>query len=287
MGERSEIVGTVGRLWRFPIKSMLGEEIDSADVVWSGFFGNRCYALVDVETSKLVSTKNPQKWGKAFECSSRLLGDDEASTVVRRRGQPPVRVTLANGEHYDICDGSFSTAERALSELFGREVKFTVAQADPRVVAYEHYHPEMPEDPESGKVTEFIRPLTSQAGTFTDKAAVHLVTSATLKALADLYPGGAFDPIRFRPNILVDTGESNGFVEKEWVGRTIAIGNEVELEVFAECGRCVMTTLQQSVLDADIGILRTVMRHNRGKTGVFASVVKGGKVAKADELVLL
>ncbi len=286
MGDRAEIVGTVGRLWRFPIKSMLGEEIETADVVWSGFYGNRCYALVDVESSRLVSAKNPHKWGRAFECTSRLVGEG-TSLATKRRGQPPVCVTLPGGGHYDISDGSFGSAERALSALFGRQVEFVAAQADPEVVTYEHYHPEIPEDPESGKVTEFTRSLTSQAGTFTDKAAVHLVTSATLETLPGIYPDGTFDPVRFRPNVLVDTGGARGFVEREWVGRTVAIGDEVELEVFAECGRCVMTTLRQSALEADVEILRTVMRHNRGKAGVFASVIKGGKVAKGDELVLL
>jgi uncharacterized protein YcbX len=287
LGARAEIVGTVGRLWRYPVKSMLGEEVDSADVVWSGFFGNRCYALVDPETTKLVSAKNPLKWGRAFECGSRLLSDAEAKEARRPRGQPPVRIVLPAGESYDISEDNYGPAEKALSGLFGRQVRFTAARSEPRVLTYEQYHPVIQEDPQRGKTTDLIRPVTSQAGTFTDKAAVHIVTGATLKSLEELHPSGNFDPLRFRPNIFVDTGEAEGFVEKEWVGRNMAVGDEVELEVFAECGRCVMTTLRQPAIADDTGILSTVMRYNKGKTGVFASVIKGGKVAKGDELVLL
>ena len=252
-------VGSVRRLWRFPVKSMLGEEIESADVVWSGFYGNRCYALVDSQTSRLVSAKNPHKWGRAFECSSSLIA---GGRLPGGSGQPPVRVALPDGRRFDIVEGGYGDAERALSELFGRQVRFTAARAEPDVLRYEQYHPDIEEDPLKGETTEFVRPTSSQAGTFTDKAAIHLVSTATLEALAGLYPGGAFDPLRFRPNVLVDTGKAAGFVERGWVGRRVAIGEEVEAEIFADCRRCVMTTLPQSGLPVDTGILRAVMRHN-------------------------
>ncbi len=283
----SDLVGTVQRLWRFPVKSMQGEELEHADVVWSGFYGNRSYALIDSESSKIVSAKNPLKWGKIFECSSRVLGEQESLQARRRRGPSPVRVVLPGGGEYDIADGEYGAAEAALANLLGRRVRFTAAHAEPKVIEFEQYHPEIEEDPLRGETTEIVRPLTAQAGTFTDKAAVHLVTAATLRALAEIYPRGEFDPLRFRPNVLVDTGEARGFVEKEWVGRKLAVGDEVEFEVFAECGRCVMTTLPQGRLASDTGILSTVMRHNRGKAGVFASVLKGGRISKGDEVVLL
>ncbi len=278
-------MGIVKRLWRFPVKSMMGEEIESAEVVWSGFYGNRCYALVDSQSSRLVSAKNPQRWARMFQCSSRLLAADMASGGGHR--QPAARVTLPDGTNYDIAEGNYGGAEAALSQLFGRKVTFVAAQAEPRVLKYEQYHPEIDEDPLGGTTTEFVRPLTSQAGTFTDKAAVHLLTEATIRTLGGLYPDGDFDPLRFRPNVLLDTGQATGFVEKDWIGRKAMVGEEVEIEIFAECGRCVMTTLPQSELPSDTGILRTVMRHNRGKAGVFASVLKGGAVKRGDEIVLL
>jgi uncharacterized protein YcbX len=275
-------VGSVWKLWRYPVKSMLGEEVESANVVWSGFYGNRSYALVDAESSRLVSAKNPAKWGRMFECSSKLLDDSGADGRA-----PPVRVVLPSGESFDVADGNYGGAETALSGLFGRAVRFAAARAKPRAITIEQYHPEIEEDADGGKTTEYARPLDAQAGTFTDMAAVHMVTTASLKALTDLYPAGNFDPLRFRPNILIDTGEAKGFVEASWVGSTLAVGDEVRMKVYRECGRCVMTTLPQAGLPTDTGVLRTVMRFNRGKLGVFASVVRGGRVRRQDLVALL
>jgi uncharacterized protein YcbX len=273
-----DVVGTVSKLWRYPVKSMLGEEVDSANVVWSGFYGNRCYALVDVETSRLVSAKNPAKWGRMFECGSRLLEERIIG------GAPRVRVVLPGGESFDISRDSYGGAEAALSEMLGRPVRFISASAEPRTIIVEQYHPEIEEDVEAGKTTELVRPMEAQGGTFTDVAAVHLISTASLEALTGLYPAGDFSPLRFRPNILIDAVTAKGFVESEWVGRNLAIGDEVRLRIYRECGRCVMTTLTQGELSSDTRVLSTVKRFNRGKLGVLASVLDGGKIRKGDRI---
>jgi uncharacterized protein len=277
-----DIVGAVSRLWRYPVKSMLGEEVESAEVAWTGFYGNRSYALVDVESARLVSAKNPAKWARMFECSSRILEESGVGD-----GVPPVRVVLPGGQRFDIGNGSYAGAETALSDLFERPVKFIAARAEPGALALEQFHPEVEGDPDGGKTTEYERPMDAQAGTFTDLAAVHLVTTASLEALNDLHPEANFGPLRFRPDVLVDTSEAKGFVESGWVGRTLAIGDEVRLKIFRECGRCVMTTLPQRELPPDTGVLRAVTRFNRGKLGVYASVLKGGRVRRSDRVALL
>jgi uncharacterized protein len=276
------VVGAVSRLWRYPVKSMLGEEVESAEVVWSGFYGNRSYALVDVESARLVSAKNPAKWARMFECSSSILDESGVSA-----GAPPVRVVLPGGQRFDIADGNYAEAETALSDLFERPVKFIAARAEPRALTVEQFHPEIQGDPYRGKTTEYERSMDAQAGTFADLAAVHLVTTASLEALSDLRPEANFGPMRFRPDVLVDTGGVKGFVEPGWVGRTLAVGDEVRMKVFRECGRCVMTTLPQQKLPSDTGVLRAVTRFNRGKFGVYASVLKGGRVRRNDQIVVV
>ena len=101
------------------------------------------------------------------------------------------------------------------------------------------------------------------------------------------FKSGVFDPPRFRPNVLVDTDEAKGFVEDEWVGRVLALGDEVRLRIYKECGRCVMTTLPQGGMPSDTGILRTVMKSNSGKLGVLASVQNGGRVKRNDQVLLM
>src|SRR5260370_12008037 len=118
------------------------------------------------------------------------------------------------------------------------------------------------------------------AGTFFDLA-VDLLTTATIKHLRAVYPQGRFEPRRFRPNIVVSAGgEDVGFVENDWIGRTVAIGDNVRLAITEPCPRCVMITLPQGDLPKDSGILRTAAQHNAVNVGVYASVVSGGTLRR-------
>ena len=61
------IVGSVVSLWRYPVKSMMGEELNASDVTDRGLFGDRAYAILDPATGKIASAKNPRKWKKMFD----------------------------------------------------------------------------------------------------------------------------------------------------------------------------------------------------------------------------
>jgi uncharacterized protein YcbX len=135
--------------------------------------------------------------------------------------------------------------------------------------------------------------LGAPPGTFFDFAAIHLVTTSTLSTLAQAYPEGRFALNRFRPNLVIESGQ-DGFPENEWVGRRIGVGPEVILEVTMPCPRCVMTTLGQGDLPPDPGILRTAARKNNimvaplnqrmPSVGVYAKVLRGGPVHRGDEV---
>src|SRR5258706_13759044 len=137
------------------------------------------------------------------------------------------------------------------------------------------YWPDMAGLDYRNTVTDFEMP----AGTFFDIGVVPLLTPATTDRLRELYPQGRFEARRFRPNIVVSTpGEDHGFVENDWVGRAVAIGDSVRLAITEPCARCVMITLPQDDLPKDSGILRTAAQHNAGNVGVYASVVTGGAI---------
>jgi uncharacterized protein YcbX len=122
------------------------------------------------------------------------------------------------------------------------------------------------------------------AGLFFDAAHIHLLTTATIDLLRELYPKGRFEARRFRPNIVVATEEQaqQAFIENSWCGKTVVLGDNVRLQVAACCARCVMTTLPQSDLPADTGILRTAARHNQTNVGVYARVAAGGTLRRGD-----
>jgi uncharacterized protein len=163
-------------------------------------------------------------------------------------------------------------------------VEFVEAGGGQRISGLaEEYWPDMEGLDHRDTVTDFEMPT----GTFFDTAVVHLVTTSTIDRLRALYPPGRFEARRFRPNIVVSTGSADaGFVENDWIGRTVEIGDTVRLAITELCPRCVMITLPQGDLPKDSGILRTAAQHNGVNVGVYASVISGGIIRRGDPVVL-
>ena len=260
---------TIVSLWRYPVKSMQGEELNACVVGDRGLLGDRAYALVDAADGKIASAKNPRKWPHLFAFRA---GYPEAPHAENEAA--PVRITLPDGT---VLDGARPDLSAILKPILGRDAVLKAAPPDKPVL--EEYWPDLEGLNHRDTVTDETMP----AGTFFDLAPVHLLTTATLARLGSLYPQGRFEVRRFRPNLLVALeGEPRAFVENDWVGRTLLVGNEVRLRIIRPCGRCVMTTLPQVDLPHDSGILRTAVRHNSGNVGVYATVLQGGTVRGGD-----
>jgi uncharacterized protein YcbX len=268
------VVGSIVSLWRYPVKSMMGEELNATEIAKTGLLGDRAYALVDSSDAKVASAKNPRKWPQLFDFRAALA--DAPKSVVKA---PSVRITLPDGT---ILTSDQPDIDRTLSNVLKRQVKLVSALAEQRTATAEEYWPDIEGLDHRDTVTDFGLP----EGTFFDCAVVHLLTTATLDRLRALYPDGRFEVRRFRPNIVVETanGEKD-FVENAWIGRTLAIG-DVQLSITGPCPRCVMTTLSQGDLPKDNGILRTAAQHNRANVGIYASVLQGGRVRRGDSLSL-
>jgi uncharacterized protein YcbX len=265
--------GSIVALWRYPVKSMLGEELDATLVSDRGLRGDRAYALVDVETGKVVSAKNPRKWGNLFEFRAELVGPPSDHGPI-----PPARITLPDAATVQTDEPGI---DERLSAVVGRPVRLASSAGDaPRI---EGYWPDYDwlESPDA--VFEVKLP----SGTFFDAAVVHVVTTATLDRLAALSPQSRFDVRRFRPNVVVAVSDAvEGFLENDWVGRTLALGDEARLRINDPCPRCVMTTLSQGDLPKDPNVLRTIVQQNQGNLGVLASVLRGGRVRRGDAVTV-
>ena len=257
------------QLWRYPVKSMLGEELDASSIGPRGLLGDRVYAIVDTETGKVASAKNPKKWPHLFDCRAALVEPPEPGEPI-----PPVRVTLPDGSSTRSDDSDF---DEAIAAMLGRPGLLQAA-VPPKPVL-EEYWPDI----EGLELRDTVTDEALPEGTFFDLATLHVLTTATLERLRELYPEGRFEVRRFRPNIVVRTppGEVS-FLEGGWVEHTLAIGDEVRLRVTRACPRCVMTTLQQSDLPSDPGILRAAARHNDAHVGVYAEVIQAGTVRRND-----
>jgi uncharacterized protein YcbX len=276
--------GAVVGLWRYPVKSMMGEALTMVHLSDRGLFGDRAYGLVDGDDGKVATAKNPRKWPTLFAFRAAL---DPASTS--GAGAASLRITLPDGT---VLTSEMRTVNEALSNALGRRV--TLASIDQHstgarssqsawTAQSEEYWPDLEGLDHRDTVTDFTLP----EGTFFDCATVHLLTTATLERLRQAYPQGRFEVRRFRPNIVVrPEGDSQTFVEDAWIGRTLTIGDDVRLKITGPCGRCVMTTLAQQDLPQDAGILRTAVQSHRANVGVYASVVRGGTIRQGDRVTL-
>jgi uncharacterized protein YcbX len=266
--------GAVVSLWRYPVKSMMGEELNASELTDRGLLGDRSLALVDTETGRVVSAKNPKKWPTMFDCRAAFTTPPERGTPL-----PPVRVTLPDGLIVTSDDTRFA---EFMSAALGKPVTLATAAALSQA-SLEEYWPDMAELDHQETVTDEAMP----PGTFFDLATIHVLTTATINRLRELYPEGRFEVRRFRPNIVVrPLDEDAEFVESKWVGRELRVGDDVVLEITDHCPRCVMTTLPQGDLPKDSGILRTAARHNDVHVGVYAEVRRGGTVRRGDAVTL-
>jgi uncharacterized protein len=269
-------VGAVVSLWRYPVKSLMGEELNATAISERGLLGDRAYALVDSSDGKVATAKNPRKWPTLFDFRAGFIEPPRLNANL-----PPIRITLPDGT---IAATQQSDLNQIISNTLNRKVTLNAAErGHVGPVNAEEYWPDMEGLDYRDTVTNFALP----EGTFFDCATVHLLTTATLDRLRELYPQGRFEVRRFRPNIVMEpaSGEKS-FIETSWIGHTLDIGGEVCLSVTGPCARCVMTTLPQGDLPRDPGILRAAAQHNQAHVGVYAAVVRGGTIRRGDQVRL-
>jgi uncharacterized protein YcbX len=273
-------VGGLGGIWRFPVKSMRGERLERAEVGTGGIDGDRSFAVRDTTTGKVASAKQPRAWGRLLDFSAVGIDDGRAATVT----VPDARSATTGTPDLDVL----------LSDVLGTTV--AVVAADGSEMQYESEWPDIEGLVMSNASVDLPVAMATEKTSFVDLAAFHLVTTASLAALAALAPESAVDLRRFRPNLVVDTGTAAGFVETDWVGRRLALGDEVVLRVTDNATRCVMTTLAQGDLPCDRAVLQTLARENQqefgglGRSaclGVYAEVETGGTIHAGDAVTLL
>jgi hypothetical protein len=252
---------------------MMGEELNSTRIGSKGIEGDRAFALMDPETGKIASAKNPSKWPNLFDFRAVFTGSLEEPGSL-----PPVRITFPDGSTILSEDENI---EARLTASLEKPVRFL--KGAPPDGTLEEYWPEIEGLAKQNVVTDEAMP----AETFFDVGIVHLLTTSTMDSLRAQYPAGRFETRRFRPNLVIKTPPELGeFPEQEWGDKILVIGSQVRLKITGPCFRCVMTTLSQGDLPTDKGILRTAARHNEARVGAYASVIQGGVILRGDAVVL-
>ncbi len=197
------------------------------------------------ETNEGGTAARP-KWKKLIAWRARYLAEPRAGEDL-----PKVEITFDDGVRMISDDPRL---DGAISERLGRPARLAQTLAP-----------------------DVIRPYKASP--------CHLLTSATLKALGQAYPQGRFASARFRPNVVLDCGDRVGFVEHDWMQRSLTIG-PVAMTVIEHCLRCALTTRPQGDLPNDPGILHTAQQQNETRVGVYAGVSRSGRMQIGDPVAL-
>ncbi len=245
----------IAEIWRYPVKSMLGEQIDHAKVGPGGIEGDRLWAVVDAKSGVSLSAK---RYPDLLRCRA-WTGDGD------------VMVRLPDGRELTVSSDDVALG---LSDLLGRQVTTRSAET---VETIQH---EFPKTVTEGEGDPFLYEPKTEA--FVDCAPLQLLTTGTLKKLQRLLPASIVHRTRFRPNFLVET-EGIGFIENDWVNMDITLGS-LRCHVYDDTRRCIMVALAQQDLPRDTHIIRTILKNNDGRAGVALKTLDSGIVRNGAEV---
>ncbi len=283
--------GIIQQLWRYPVKSMGGERIESAVVGPNGIVGDRTWAVRDTRAGEITGAK---KIPALLGCTARTLGPADEREVFA------VGITLPGGQVF--TSAGIEGANTALSELCARPVTLEWLRPAGDVEFFRHgprdadvprrtiqeimgMEPGDPFPDFSGlprEIAEFATP----PGTFFDAYALHIITTASVAEAARLNAESTFDIRRFRPNAVIETpADVTGFCEFEWAGKRLDAGG-VGIGVHAAAVRCSMVMAAQPGLERDRLALRTLVEHTGQNFGVYCNVASPGEMRVGDAVTV-
>jgi MOSC domain-containing protein len=237
-------VGRIAEIWRYPVSSLGGERLPRASLDAAGVVGDRQYALIDRETGLPAAPEKHARWRKALNLQAHGV-----------TGQLPT-ITFPDGHRCPVNDASLNGR---LSDYFG----FATAVAAHEPIAG---HPDFP-----------------RAAHRHAHFPIHVLTTASLQRLADLRQVETVDVRRFRPTVLIETGGTIGFAEKQWIGQSLRLGT-LSVHAQEETTRCGMTFIAQPGVDEDPEILRNILRHNKRHLGINCTVDGVGTLHEGDDV---
>ena len=281
-------LGKVDSIFRYPVKSMMGEKIEETCVTSNGVLGDRVWAVRDEVRGGIRGAKKiPQLMHLSAAC---IVEPTEY-------GSDPAAVTLADGEVIRTDDQNINAR---LSQALDHKV--TIWPIMPKE-QLDHYRRGAPDSddletelrqvfgrtadeplPDLSIFPPEILEYESPPGTYFDAFPLLILSKKSLVAMNQRQPASIFDQKRFRPNLLVEDFNSVGdFPEEAWEGFRLKVGSAV-LKAEVVCPRCVVTTHGFEKLPKDPSIMRGLVKENNGNLGLYASVEEPGKISAGDKI---
>jgi uncharacterized protein YcbX len=270
----------VAQVWQYPVKSMIGVRVERAELTADGMVGDRTWAVRDEERGGIRGAK---KIGELMRLAARhvdgghvaitlpdgsTVRSDDADVNERVSAALDHRVTLwplqppTDLDHYRRGPSDSDDPMEELRGVFGRE-------------------PDEPL-PDFSVFPPVIFEYESPPGTYLDAFPLLIMTTSALRSLEAALPDSSVDVRRFRPNLVIDTGDEPGHPEFGWIGQRLRIGT-AELEIVAPCPRCVMVTREVAPdVPTDRSVLRHIVRDLDQNLGVYAAVAITGTVSVGD-----
>jgi uncharacterized protein YcbX len=258
------VIGRVESLWRYPVKSMRGEELDEIFAGYAGVYGDRLFAFESSASPKGFPFFTGREQRQMIRYRARFRHPDKAAQ--------PINVAEAEKLSPNINPISANTAELMIDVETPNGKTFAID--DPGLI--EHLRANIREKHEltllrSDKAITDCRPLS-------------IFAVQTARKLGE-ETGVAVDKRRFRANVYVDLTSSDGFAEDEFVGRSLRIGSKVTVAVLQRDARCMMITLDPDTAEKTPAILKVVAQAHEGMAGVYGAVLIEGLMHKGDELL--
>jgi len=272
----------LGSIWQYPVKTMIGGQVNSAQLDEIGIVGDRTWAVRDEAAGVIANTR---KLGHLMQLAA-SYGAGGSVTITLPSG---TRVSSSDPAVNDVLSAELgrtvSLWQRPSAEQvdFFRRAPFTgddIMVELREIFAREETEPlpDFSKFPESG--IEFETP----PGTLYDCYPLMIMTTSALRSMAAAVPHSVIDVRRFRPSLVVNTGDIDGHPEFEWSGRRFSLGTVV-IEVINDCPRCAAVTREIAPdVPADRAILRHVVKDLGQAVGVYARVLQPGTITVDDEL---
>ena len=287
------LAGNVAEIWRYPVKSMGGERLAQSAIATRGLHADRMWAVRDVGLDTFTTAR---RWPVLLQCSARFA-EDPAGRPAEPGDVLEVIVTFPDGTEVSSSDAAI---DDRLSVLIGKPARleslpalsekrrYRTPQANKADIRRQFAIPEGEPLPDFSmfpvrKLAELARYATP-VGALYDAYPIHLMTRASLRAMAERAPGAQFDVRRFRPNVVIDTDGAE-LAEFGWCGGRLRAPN-VTFEAEIPTLRCSIPTRPQGELAADPDVLRTINAHADHCLGVYANVAAAGTLAEGDPLEL-
>jgi uncharacterized protein YcbX len=277
-------MGTIAGIFRYPVKSMLGEELDASTLGQNGIPGDRAWGVRDEMRGDFFVGKRS---AALMSCAAWYAAGSDDELV------PQIR--LPDGETFRA---DTEGAAEKVGRVVGREVTLwpvvpEARQASPRdgLSLLDEMRDLMARE-EGEVLPDFSNPppelleIYARNGPFFDAFPLLLLTRRSMESLAEAAPDVEIDMRRFRPNILIENAESGPFPEQDWIGRRIRIGGAI-VSIHSACIRCAMTTHGFSDVPKDVRVMRTLVKEAEGNLGVYAIVEEAGQVGRGDPLIPL